>query len=106
MRKDMRPVEISISSYEIEGPIETIEERVRRVIGKAECLNPVLDVSGWDGNEWYVRGERHATPKEIERAEKASAAAKQRNQEKKARAEALERLQYEKLKKKFEESSV
>jgi hypothetical protein len=101
LNKNRREVKIPISGYDLEGPVATLEARVRALIG-IECDDPELVHDGWEPNDYYIVGTRAATPKEIERAKKASERSKHANAMKKAKKEEQERLEYERLRKKFE----
>ena len=66
--------------------------------------DPVLEYkSGWDDEgEFFIKGWRHMTEKEIEKAEAKAKVDKASAKRKKEQAEAAERKEYERLKKKFD----
>lgn len=100
--KNAKEVKIPLSSYDFEGPLEGIEERLRSFIGDKECNDPILEADGWEPTDFHIKGWRQPTPAEIERSKKASVRKKEQDAKRKQQREDEARREYERLKVRFE----
>jgi len=79
--KNFKLKEYHISKYDLEGPVETLSERLIKLTEGID--SPELEVAwdgwGWgggDGDDWFVTGFLSMTEKEIVQAERRSVKAK------------------------------
>ena len=104
-KKHTKDVEIVISCYDLEGPVENISQNLMDMyLTQTSCTDPELEYkSGWDDEgEFVIKGWRHMTEKEIARAEAKAKVDEASAVRKKEKAKAAERAEYERLKRKFD----
>ena len=108
-KKHTKDVEIGISAYDLEGPVEEISgSLIATYLSQGQPMDdPVLEYKpGWDNEgEFVIKGWRHMTEKEIARAEAKAKVDEASAKRKKEKAKAAERAEYERLKKKFEDEA-